>query len=93
MDLRSDLQLEVMKKTNVISIAYESHDPRVAQKVLATLDDAYLQKHLDVHHPSGQFQFFDEQAEQYKKDMMAAEGQLKGSPINRAAWRRPRCGI
>ena len=57
LDLRSDLQLEVIKKTNVISIAYESHDPRLAQRVLATLDDAYLQKHLDVHHPTGQFQF------------------------------------
>lgn len=76
-DLRSDLQLEVLKKTNVISIAYESHNPATAQKVLATLDDAYLQKHLDVHHPSGQFQFFDQQADQYKKDMMAAESQLK----------------
>ena len=76
-DLRSDLQLEVLKKTNVISIAYESHDPATAQKVLATLDDTYLQKHLDVHHPSGQFQFFDQQADQYKKDMMTAEGQLK----------------
>ena len=78
LDLRSDLQLEVIKKTNVISIAYESHDPQLAQRVLSTLDDAYLQKHLDVHHPTGQFKFFDEQAEQYKKDMLAAEAQLKG---------------
>jgi succinoglycan biosynthesis transport protein ExoP len=77
-DLRSDLVLEVIKKTNVISIAYESHDPQLAQRVLSTLDGAYLQKHLDVHHPTGQFQFFDEQAEQYKKDMLAAEAQLKG---------------
>ena len=76
-DLRSDLQLEVLKKTNVISIAYESRDAKLAQKVLATLDDAYLQKHLEVHHPSGQFQFFDQQAEKYKQDMLAAEGQLK----------------
>ncbi len=76
-DLRSELQLEVLKKTNVISIGYESHDPKVAQKVLQTLDDAYLQKHQDVHNPSGQFQFFDQQAEKYKADMMAAEAQLK----------------
>ena len=47
--LRSDLQLEVIKKTNVISIAYESHKPHLAQQVLKTLDEAYLQKHLDVH--------------------------------------------
>jgi uncharacterized protein involved in exopolysaccharide biosynthesis len=77
-DLRGDLQLEVIKKTNVISIAYESHDPQLAQRVLATLDDAYVQKHLDVHHPTGQFQFFDQQADQYKKDMLAAEAQLRG---------------
>jgi len=76
-DLRSDLQLEVLKKTNVISIAYESHDPRVAQKVLATLNETYLQKHLDIHHPTGQFQFFDEQAQKYKQDMLLAEGQMK----------------
>src|SRR5205807_7658721 len=35
-DLRADLQLEVLKKTNVISIGYESKDPKLAQKVLAT---------------------------------------------------------
>jgi uncharacterized protein involved in exopolysaccharide biosynthesis len=76
-DLRSDLQLEVLKKTNVISIGYESKDPKIAQKVLATLDDAYLEKHLDVHHPSGQFEFFDQQAEKYRQDMLAAEAKLK----------------
>lgn len=76
-DLRSDLQLEVLKKTNVISIAYESHDPKLAEKVLATLDEAYLQKHLDIHHPSGQFEFFDQQSAKYKQDMLAAEAQLK----------------
>src|SRR3954452_2575934 len=76
-NLRAELQLEVLKKTNVISISYESKDPKVAQKVLATLDDEYLQKHLDIHHPSGQFEFFDEQAEKYRQDMMAAETKLK----------------
>jgi uncharacterized protein involved in exopolysaccharide biosynthesis len=76
-DLRSDLELEVLKKTNVISIAYESRSPRRAQRVLAALDSAYLEKHLDVHHPAGQFQFFDQQAEQYKKDLLSAEEQLK----------------
>ena len=76
-DLRSDLVVEVLKKTNVINVSYESHDPKTAQKVLATLDEAYLQKHLDVHHPSGQFEFFDQQAEKYKQDMLSAEAQLK----------------
>jgi uncharacterized protein involved in exopolysaccharide biosynthesis len=76
-DLKGELQIEVVKKSNIISIAYESKDPRIAQKVLQTLDDAYLQKHLEVHHPGGQLQFFEQQAEKYKADMLAAEAQLK----------------
>lgn len=76
LSLRSDLQLEVIKKTNIISIAYESKKPALAQQVLATLDKAYLDKHLEVHHPAGQVEFFDKEAEQYKKDMMAAEAEL-----------------
>jgi len=76
LQLRSDLQLEVIKKTNVISIAYETHKPELAQKVLATLDKAYLDKHLEVHHPAGQAEFFDQQADQYRKDMMAVESQM-----------------
>jgi uncharacterized protein involved in exopolysaccharide biosynthesis len=76
LQLRSDLQLEVIKKTNVISIAYESHKPEIAQRVLATLDSAYLEKHLEVHHPPGQEEFFEKEAERYKKEMMAAEDQL-----------------
>jgi uncharacterized protein involved in exopolysaccharide biosynthesis len=76
LQLRGDLQLEVVKKTNIISIAYEAHKPEVAQQVLATLDSAYLEKHLAVHHPPGQAEFFDQQADQYKKDMMSVESQM-----------------
>ncbi|HEX3820021.1 MAG TPA: hypothetical protein VHW45_06800 [Candidatus Sulfotelmatobacter sp.] len=76
-DLRSDLQIEVLKKTNIISVTYESKDPRTAQRVLQTLDDAYLQKHLEVHHPGGQYEFFEQQADKYKQDMLTAEAHLK----------------
>ena len=76
LQLRSDLQLEVIKKTNVISIAYESHKPELAQKVLATLDKAYLDKHLEVHHPHGQEEFFEQEAAKYKQEMMNVESQL-----------------
>jgi uncharacterized protein involved in exopolysaccharide biosynthesis len=76
LNLRSDLQIEVIKKTNIISIAYESSKPAVAQKVLATLDQAYLEKHLEVHHPPGQEEFFEKEADKYKQDMMNAEADL-----------------
>lgn len=76
LQLRSDLVLEVVKKTNVISISYESHKPALAQQVLATLDKAYLEKHLEVHHPPGQAEFFGQEAEKYKQDMMSVEAQM-----------------
>jgi uncharacterized protein involved in exopolysaccharide biosynthesis len=76
LQLRSDLVLEVIKKTNVISIAYESNKPELSQKVLATLDQAYLEKHLEVHHPAGQTEFFEQEAAKYKQDMMKVESEL-----------------
>jgi uncharacterized protein involved in exopolysaccharide biosynthesis len=76
LQLRSDLQIEVIKKTDVISIAYESHKPQLAQQVLATFDKAYLEKHLEVHHPPGQVEFFQQEADKYKKDMMDSEAKL-----------------
>jgi uncharacterized protein involved in exopolysaccharide biosynthesis len=76
LQLRSDLVLEVIKKTDIISIAYESNKPQLAQNVLATLDKAYLDKHLEVHHPAGQADFFDQEAEKYKQDMMTVESQM-----------------
>jgi succinoglycan biosynthesis transport protein ExoP len=76
LQLRSDLVLEVIKKTNVISIAYESSKPELAQRVLATLDKAYLDKHLEVHHPAGQTEFFEQEAAKYKQEMMAVESEL-----------------
>ena len=76
LQLRSDLVLEVIKKTNVISIAYESSKPEMAQQVLATLDRAYLDKHMEVHHPPGQTEFFEQEAAKYKQDMMAVESEL-----------------
>jgi uncharacterized protein involved in exopolysaccharide biosynthesis len=75
--LRKELAIETVKKSNLISVSYSSTDPRMAAKVLQALDEAYLQKNLAVHHPPGQFEFFDQEAESYKKNLADAELQLK----------------
>lgn len=69
---------EISKKSNVIKIPYDSHDADLAAKVLKTLDAVYMEKHSKVYRPGGQFQFFDEQAQQFKKTLDNAEAQLKG---------------
>lgn len=75
--LSKDLQIQLVKKSNLITVTYESSDPKKAAKVLQALDDAYLQKNLAVHHPQGEYQFFDQEAQAYQKSLGDAEGQLK----------------
>jgi uncharacterized protein involved in exopolysaccharide biosynthesis len=75
--LRSGLAVELVKKTDLISISYESESPELAARVLRTLNDAYIQKHLEVHHPEGQVRFFEQETEQYRKALAEAEQNLK----------------
>jgi len=70
------LQIEPLRKTNVIAVTYESSDPALASKVLNTLASLYTEKHLEVHRPSGEFKFFDQQTEQYRKGLQRAEQKL-----------------
>jgi uncharacterized protein involved in exopolysaccharide biosynthesis len=75
--LKSDLVVELVKKTDLISISYESESPELAARVLRTLNDGYIQKHLEVHHPGGQVQFFEQETEQYRKALADSEQRLK----------------
>jgi uncharacterized protein involved in exopolysaccharide biosynthesis len=75
--LGSALKIEAEKKSNLIDVSYVSSDPKLAAHVLRALGDAYIQKHVEVHTPPGQVQFFAQETERYKKDLADAEGQLK----------------
>ena len=74
--LARKLHIEPLRKTNVIAVTYESSDPVLASKVLNTLAGLYTEKHLEVHRPSGEFKFFDQQAAQYRKGLQQAEQKL-----------------
>jgi uncharacterized protein involved in exopolysaccharide biosynthesis len=75
--LQSDLKLEVVRKSNIISVSYTADDPQLASRVLSTLGEAYLKKNVAVHRPPGQFEFFDQETEAYKKNLADAEAKLK----------------
>jgi uncharacterized protein involved in exopolysaccharide biosynthesis len=75
--LRKELQIAVVRKSDLISVSYTANDPQLAVRVLQALDEAYVQKNLAVHHPPGEFQFFDQETENYKKNLALAEAQLK----------------
>jgi uncharacterized protein involved in exopolysaccharide biosynthesis len=74
--LDKDLKVEPIKLTNLISVKYSSKDPQLAAQVLNTLASLYLEKHLAMHRAPGEFDFFHQQAEQYRKALADAETKL-----------------
>ena len=76
--LQKGLKIELVRKSNVISVSYAASDPQLAARVLIALDDAYLKKNVAVHRAPGQFEFFDQETEVYRKNLAEAEEKLKG---------------
>jgi len=74
--LEKVLVVEVIAKSKLIEVRYAARDPQLAAKVLQTLSALYLEKHVAVHRPPGVFDFLQQQTDQYKKGLAAAEKQL-----------------
>src|SRR5580704_3509384 len=49
--LQSDLKIEVVRKSNIISVSYVADNPQQAARVLSALGEAYLKKNVAVHRP------------------------------------------
>lgn len=75
--LRSHLQVQAVRKTNVIDVTLSSRNPRQAAAILDSLATLYLGKHAEVNRSGGQLAFFEQQTEQAKKDLAEAEGHLR----------------
>ena len=75
--LEGSLKIAPVTKSHVIDVTYTSSDPKLAAQVLRSLGDAYLQQHRTVFTPPGQVEFFNQEAERYKKDLADAEVQIK----------------
>ena len=76
MALESKLQIEPLKKTDLIQVTYDSPDPQLAAPVLRTLGNLYLEKTVEVHRPPGAFAFFQSQSQHYDQELQAAEARL-----------------
>ena len=74
--LGKHLKAEPLRKTNVISVTFESRDPELAARVLNSVASLYLEKHLQVHRPAGEFKFFDQETAQLRRGLDAAETRL-----------------
>jgi uncharacterized protein involved in exopolysaccharide biosynthesis len=74
--LEKALKMEVVTKTNLISVKYESPDPELSARVLTVLSNLYLEKHLEVHRPPGAFDFFQQETQRYRNGLTDAEARL-----------------
>ncbi len=75
--LASKLNVEPLRKTNLISVSFQATNPELAAQVLKSLAGLYVEKHLEVHRPTGEFKFFDQQTERYRNGLQEAEARLK----------------
>src|ERR1039457_5673992 len=80
--LANRLKVEPIKKTNLIAVSYDAASPQLAAQVLQSLSSIYLEKHMEVHRPAGQFHFFDQQT---------AEG-ISGHTHSKVGKPEPRLG-
>jgi uncharacterized protein involved in exopolysaccharide biosynthesis len=74
--LENKLQVEPLKKTDLIQVTYASPDPQLAARVLGVLGNLYLEKTVAVHRPPGAFEFFQTESRHYDEELRAAETRL-----------------
>jgi len=76
--LAKQLEVEPVKKTNLIAIGYDADDPQLAAGVLQALAKVYLEKHMNVHRPGGELRFFTQQVAESERQLEEAKRQLLG---------------
>jgi uncharacterized protein involved in exopolysaccharide biosynthesis len=74
--LARQLEVEPIKKTNLIAIRYAADDPQAAAKVLQCVEKVYLEKHMEVHRPVGEHGFFDVQTTESRRQLDESKRKL-----------------
>jgi uncharacterized protein involved in exopolysaccharide biosynthesis len=79
--LRNTLKIDPVNKSDIIGITYQSRDPQLSSQVLNTLVALYFQKHMELSRETGEYEFFDRQAERYKEQLAQLEKQLAAAQV------------
>jgi polysaccharide biosynthesis transport protein len=74
--LARSLEVEPLRRSNLIEVRYRSADPQKSARVLTALSRAYIEKRLELQRPRGETSFFDEEAEAYGRKLEQSEAQL-----------------
>jgi uncharacterized protein involved in exopolysaccharide biosynthesis len=70
------LDVEALKKSNLIQVSYKDTDPQRGARILTALSTAYMNKHASLQRPSGEVQFFDRQTEASGKRLHQSEAEI-----------------
>jgi len=70
------LDVEALKKSNLIQVSYKDTSPERAARILAALSTLYTQRHTHLQRPPGEIQFFDQQTAAYEKRLHESESEL-----------------
>jgi uncharacterized protein involved in exopolysaccharide biosynthesis len=75
--LETQLQVDPPNKSNLITVSYTSVDARQAARVLQSLGNRYLLKHIEVHRNPGMSDFFTDEVKQTRERVMTAQSRLR----------------
>lgn len=70
------LDVEALKKSNLIQVSYKDTDPERAARILAALSTAYMNRHTKLQRPTGEIEFFDQQTAETEKRLHHSEAEL-----------------
>jgi len=70
------LDVDVLKKSNVIQVSYTDTDPDRAARVLTALSAVYIKKHTNLQRPSGEMEFFDLETAESERQLHHSENEL-----------------
>jgi uncharacterized protein involved in exopolysaccharide biosynthesis len=70
------LDVDALKKSNLIQVSYKDTSPERAARILAALSTLYVQRHTNLQRPPGEILFFDQQTAAYEKRLHQSEAEL-----------------
>lgn len=72
-----NLDVSVVRDTNIISVTFRSIDPALPMPVVQDLVKRYFDKHLEVHRSTGAFDFVAKETADLKNQLAQTEAELK----------------
>ena len=74
--LSRNLTVEPVKKSQMIRVTVLARTPEMANRVMRELESRYLQAHVQVYNSNGTYELFEQQANDYARDLSKSEVRL-----------------